>query len=237
MLLFAFCGCDTDYLADTNNDIQVEVADDVVKDKADTNKASEQESSSQSSGKPREDLEVEVAPGITSNYGLMRVHFIDVGQADSAFIELGNGQTMLIDAGRSGNASTIINYIKGLQYETIDYVVASHPHDDHIGGMATVLDSFNIGKMYMPKQAHNAPQESFFGHMKDEIDVSECSKYREVKAIVDDWMDYYNNSRYQWQLAKLSPNEYYEYITTGIYPLEGIVSCKVDKQTFLRTNK
>ena len=83
----------------------------------------------------------------------------------------------------------------------------------------------------------NAPQESFFGHMKDEIDVSECSKYREVKAIVDDWMDYYNNSRYQWQLAKLSPNEYYEYITTGIYPLEGIVSCKVDKQTFLRTNK
>jgi competence protein ComEC len=76
----------------------------------------------------------------------MRVHFIDVGQADSAFIELGNGQTMLVDAGRSCNASTIVNYIKGLQYETIDYVVASHPHDDHIGGMATVLDSFNIRK-------------------------------------------------------------------------------------------
>jgi transposase InsO family protein len=70
----------------------------------------------------------------------------------------------------------------------------------------------------------NAPQESFFGHMKDEIDVSECKKFREVKAIIDDWLDYYNNSRYQWQLAKLSPNEYYEYITTGIYPLEGIVS-------------
>ena len=112
------------------------------------------ENETQEPNKPREDLEVEVAPGVTSNYGLMRVHFIDVGQADSAFIELGNGQTMLIDAGRSGNASTIVNYIKGLQYETIDYVVASHPHDDHIGGMATVLDSFNIGKMYMPKQAH-----------------------------------------------------------------------------------
>lgn len=65
----------------------------------------------------------------------------------------------------------------------------------------------------------NAPQESFFGHMKDEIDLSECKKYREVKAIIDDWMDYYNNERYQWQLAKLSPNEYYKYITTGIYPL------------------
>lgn len=70
----------------------------------------------------------------------------------------------------------------------------------------------------------NAPQESFFGHMKDEIDVSGCTKYREVKTIVDDWMDYYNNERYQWQLAKLSPNEYYAYIMTGIYPLKGIVS-------------
>lgn len=70
----------------------------------------------------------------------------------------------------------------------------------------------------------NAPQESFFGHMKDEIDVSGCTKYREVKMIIDDWMDYYNDKRYQWQLAKLSPNEYYAYITTGIYPLKGIVN-------------
>lgn len=69
----------------------------------------------------------------------------------------------------------------------------------------------------------NAPQESFFGHMKDEIDVSGCGNFREAKAVIDDWMDYYNNERYQWQLAKLSPNEYYQYITTGIYPLEGIV--------------
>lgn len=83
----------------------------------------------------------------------------------------------------------------------------------------------------------NAPQESFFGHMKDEIDVSECTKFREVKAIIDDWLNYYNTERYQWQLAKLSPDEYYEYITTGIYPLEGIVSSKANEQTFPKTNK
>ena len=114
---------------------------------------------------PREDLEIEVAPSVTSTYGLMRVHFIDVGQADSAFIELGNGQTMLIDAGRSGG--DVVDYIRNLQYETIDYVVASHPHDDHIGGMATVLNSFNIGKMYMPKQAHTI---SAFTNMLDVIE-------------------------------------------------------------------
>ena len=82
----------------------------------------------------------------------------------------------------------------------------------------------------------NAPQESFFGHMKDEIDVSGCTRYREVKKIIDDWIDYYNNERYQWQLAKLSPNEYYEYITTGNYPLKGIMDEGDNKHTFPKTN-
>ena len=68
----------------------------------------------------------------------------------------------------------------------------------------------------------NAPQESFFGHMKDEIGekIKQCNTFKETKMLIDDWMDYYNNYRYQWELAKLSPNEYYAYITTGIYPLK-----------------
>ena len=66
----------------------------------------------------------------------------------------------------------------------------------------------------------NAPQESFFGHMKDEIDITNCTTFEEVRSIIDDWIDYYNNERYQWQLAKLAPNEYYNYITTGIYPIK-----------------
>ena len=60
--------------------------------------------------------------------------------------------------------------------------------------------------------------------MKDEIDVSNCTKYREVKAIVDDRINYYNNSRYQWQLVKLATNEYYQYVITGSYPLEEIIN-------------
>lgn len=66
----------------------------------------------------------------------------------------------------------------------------------------------------------NAPQESFFGHMKDEIDVSNCKTFNDVKTIIEDWIDYYNNERYQWDLAKLSPVEYYKYVTTGEYPLK-----------------
>lgn len=68
----------------------------------------------------------------------------------------------------------------------------------------------------------NAPQESFFGHMKDEIknEVEKAEAYEEVKGIIDDWMDYYNNDRYQWELGKLSPREYCKYVETGIYPLK-----------------
>ena len=66
----------------------------------------------------------------------------------------------------------------------------------------------------------NAPQESFFGHMKQELQpkISEWNNYENVAATIDDWMDYYNNDRYQMGLAKMSPCEYYQYITTGKYP-------------------
>ena len=67
----------------------------------------------------------------------------------------------------------------------------------------------------------NAPQESFFGHMKDEIGtkISTTESFSEGQAIIDDWMDYYNKERYQWELAKLSPDEYFKYLSTGHYPL------------------
>ena len=67
----------------------------------------------------------------------------------------------------------------------------------------------------------NAPQESFFGHMKDDIhdEIAVYSSFDDVKRKIDDWMDYYNNDRYQWELLKLSPVEYYTYLKTGVYPL------------------
>lgn len=68
----------------------------------------------------------------------------------------------------------------------------------------------------------NAPQESFFGHMKDHIKekLACCRSFLSVKEVVDEYMDYYNNRRYQWYLAKLSPNEFYKFCITGIYPLD-----------------
>ena len=67
----------------------------------------------------------------------------------------------------------------------------------------------------------NAPQESFFGHMKDELNIKSknWTTFQEIQTDIDDWMDYYNNDRYKMSLGKLSPNEFYNYITTGEYPL------------------
>ena len=66
----------------------------------------------------------------------------------------------------------------------------------------------------------NAPQESFFGHMKDELagEIPGWTSFADAKASIDRWMDYYNQDRCQWDLAKLSPNEFYEYISTGEHP-------------------
>ena len=67
----------------------------------------------------------------------------------------------------------------------------------------------------------NAPQESFFGHMKDDIrdETANCPTFDAVLDRINDWMDYYNTDRYQWDLMKLSPTEYFRYLQTGIYPL------------------
>ncbi|MBX4262931.1 IS3 family transposase (plasmid) [Clostridium estertheticum] len=66
----------------------------------------------------------------------------------------------------------------------------------------------------------NAPQESFFGHMKDEIHLERCSSILDLRLVIDDYMDYYNNDRYQWGLAKLSPNQYSTYLKNGEYPIK-----------------
>ncbi len=83
------------------------------------------------------------------------VHFLDVGQADAIIVELINNEVMLIDAGEVGDSETVINYLKSLNYSNIDYLVGTHPHADHIGGMENVINEFTIENIYMPKTTTN----------------------------------------------------------------------------------
>ena len=88
---------------------------------------------------------------INTNNNLLKVHYLDVGQGDSIFIELPNNETMLIDAAESYQSENIINYLKNLNYQKIDYVIGTHPHTDHIGGLKNIINTFEIGKIYMSK--------------------------------------------------------------------------------------
>lgn len=78
------------------------------------------------------------------------VHYFDVGQADSILLQ-SNGKNMLIDAGTNDMGKTVVKYLQDLGVEKIDYLVGTHPHEDHIGGLDDVINNFEIGTIYMPK--------------------------------------------------------------------------------------
>ncbi len=87
-----------------------------------------------------------------TSVGNMKVHYIDVGQADSELIQV-DGKNILIDAGN--NDSMAYNYLKKLGIKKLDYVMVTHPHSDHIGGITQIINEFEIGEFYAPKVNHS----------------------------------------------------------------------------------
>ena len=82
------------------------------------------------------------------------VHFIDVGQGDAALL-LSGGQAVLIDAGTAESASALVRYLEERGVRSLYAVIASHPHSDHIGGMAAVLSAFPAEHFYMGPETQN----------------------------------------------------------------------------------
>jgi len=86
--------------------------------------------------------------------GTLKVHFIDVGQADAILIQLPSGQNMLIDAGNNSDGNQVVNYINNAGDNKLDHVIGTHPHEDHIGGLDVAIKSFDVGKVYLPGVSH-----------------------------------------------------------------------------------
>jgi competence protein ComEC len=84
----------------------------------------------------------------------LKIHFIDVGQADCTLIHIG-GRTMLIDGGENNDAQRIVDYIKEQGIKKLDYVVNTHPHQDHAGGLDAAIRSFQVGQVLMPDVNHH----------------------------------------------------------------------------------
>lgn len=89
----------------------------------------------------------------TNASSFSKVHFINVGQGDAILIEA-DEHYMLIDAGENNQGIAVVNYLKELGIKKLDYVIGTHPHSDHIGGLDNVIHSFDIGKVIMPDVTH-----------------------------------------------------------------------------------
>lgn len=93
---------------------------------------------------------------------------IDVGQADSILVTMSTGEAMLIDAGDSSSKEAIFEELDERNISKIDFLVATHPHADHIGGMQSVIERYDIGMIYMPDM------------------TSESKTYKNLKQTIDD---------------------------------------------------
>lgn len=78
----------------------------------------------------------------------MTLHALDVGQGDALLLRPPEGQTVLVDAGPQAAGPEVVRYLRDQGVERIDSLVATHPHEDHIGGMKDVLEAFEVGKVW-----------------------------------------------------------------------------------------
>lgn len=111
---------------------------------------------------------------------LLKVYYLDVGQGDSEFIVFPNGKTMLIDAGEKDEGAKVCETIKELGFSKIDYVVATHPHADHIGGLPEVFNQFEVETVYMPSGVSSSKT---YERLLDAIEAEDCAVMRAMDGV------------------------------------------------------
>lgn len=101
--------------------------------------------------------------------GEVYVHFIDVGQGSSTLIQQGESG-ILVDSGLSEYGDTVSDFIKSCGVKKLEYVIATHPHDDHIGSLPQVMEDFTVGEIIMPELSEmNTPTTKVYERLLDYI--------------------------------------------------------------------
>ncbi|MBP5177623.1 MAG: MBL fold metallo-hydrolase, partial [Clostridia bacterium] len=122
--------------------------------------------------------------------GLLTLHFISVGQADSIFIEFPTGNNMLIDASEKSTADTVISYVSALGVSAIDYVLLTHQDADHAGGMADIFKAFEVKNALRPSvystyKSYALPTDFNIGY-ESSCPSSTATYYNYLKAVYEE---------------------------------------------------
>lgn len=127
------------------------------------------------------------AKKVVSNSDTLKVYITDVGQADSILIRDGN-YNMLIDAGNNSDGEKLVKYYKELGITSFKYVFASHPHEDHIGGMDDIINNFDIENFYMPDKLSTTKT------FEDMLDALERRNLKYIVPKVNDKLSLNNSN-------------------------------------------
>ena len=142
-----------------------------------------------------------------------KIHFVDVGQGDGIVIELPDGKNMLVDAGKKANVAKLTDYIDSLGINTFDYLIATHQDEDHIGGMKTIFDKYQVNYVFRPhvlstySSASELPENFNQGSSRSSCVCKTQTYYTFLKCIIDEGS--------QWSFFNKDSDITFEYTSEG----------------------
>ncbi|MFA9399232.1 MAG: ComEC/Rec2 family competence protein [Clostridiaceae bacterium] len=143
------------------------------------------------------------------------VHFIDVGEGDCILVSL-NGKNMLIDTGPLESYNKTISYLKKQDISNINYLILTHPHDDHIGNASLIINKLNINKIYAPYITVDSDAFTSLtsSAKKNNIHITKCKSYKKISfgkkayiEILSPGKDLYDNINNYSIVIKLTYNK------------------------------
>lgn len=121
-------------------------------------------------------------PNVHVEQDEIAVHFIDVGQGDCALIQTSD-KNVLIDCGEESEAGGVISYLRDFGVKRLDYVIATHPHSDHMGGLHRILSELETGEVIMPEIPEDmTPASAFYEKALDVIEQKNIGAFYAIQG-------------------------------------------------------